>query len=57
MFKNGRYYAEDGKTFAFASSGEILGDPIELGINDSIENYIEIDYAPIVSEDDRAQPR
>lgn len=35
------YLADEGKTFIRKSDGFDMGDGIDLGVNDSIENYEE----------------
>ena len=38
------YEADDGKMFVRKSDGSIMGDGIDLGISDTIENYEERDF-------------
>ena len=41
--------AQDGKVYKNIATGEILGNEIWLGCNDTAENYIEVDK-PIIVE-------
>ena len=41
--------AQDGKVYKHIATGEILGNEIWLGCNDTAENYIEVDK-PIIVE-------
>lgn len=41
---NNRYTAEDGKLIVRKPDGYIMGDTIDLGTEDSIDNYIEKDF-------------
>ena len=45
-----KYQADEGKVFAKKSNGEIVGRIICLGVNDSIDNYEEVDE-PLQSTD------
>ena len=40
---NVNYTSDEGKVFIHKETKEILGNGISLGLNDSIENYEEID--------------
>ena len=40
---NRQYYCDPGKLFMEKATGLIMGDGIDLGIDDSIENYKEVD--------------
>jgi len=35
--------ADDGKIFALKSTGEVVASQLWLGINDSADNYVEVD--------------
>ena len=37
------YLSDEGKVFSHITSNEIMGWGISLGVDDSIDNYIEID--------------
>ena len=40
---NRQYYCDEGKVFCRKVDGFIMGNGIDLGVADSIENYEEID--------------
>lgn len=44
---NRQYYCDEGKVFRRKADGFIMGDKIDLGKNDNIENYEEIDESEI----------
>ena len=44
------YLADDGKMFVRKSDGFIMGDGIDMGVNDSIDNYEEREF----TEEERA---
>lgn len=46
------FICDEGKVFRRLSDGFIMGDGIDLGINDSIENYEEIDDSSADSDSD-----
>lgn len=45
------YEAEDGKMIIQVSDGKIMGDGIDLGVNDTIDNYDEREF----TEEERAE--
>ena len=38
------YEADDGKMLVRISDGKIMGDGVDLGVNDTIENYEDMRY-------------
>ena len=40
---NRQYYCDEGKVFRRKADGFIMGNGLDLGVTDSIENYEEID--------------
>lgn len=49
---NKLYLCDEGKIFIRKSDGDIMGDGMDLGINDSIDNYEEIDDPSADSDSD-----
>ena len=48
--KENNIIADNGKIFARKDSGEIVARELWLGINDSVDNYVEVDEPEITGE-------
>ena len=47
---NKLYLCDEGKVFVRKSDGFVMGNGLDLGINDSIDNYEEIDSHNVIQE-------
>ena len=47
---NNHYIAEHGKVWKSKTTGDVLSEQLYLGINDSIENYEQVDASKIIVE-------
>lgn len=52
---NRQYYCDEGKVFRRKDDGFIMGDGLDLGYADSIENYEEVDNPDI--EDNKEEEK
>lgn len=53
VYLNNEYFADEGKVFQIKDTLQILSSVLYLGVNDSIDNYQQIDIPKVEDADDK----